>query len=128
MNIVWKYNIYLEGIEIYNISLPCVVKPNAQGSTFGLSYVEKLIDLKPAVIKSQKFDNSTLIEQYITGKEIIDNIDIFKRRGLPYPFRVAFKLSNIDPYYTRFDSEFIMKLKDGITYEGTGIMEIMDLH
>ena len=48
--------------------------------------------------------------------------------GLPYPFRVAFNLSNIDPYYTRFDSEFTMKLKDGITYEGTGIMEIMDLH
>ncbi len=64
----------------------------------------------------------------ISGKEIIDNIDIFKRMGLPYPFRVAFNISNIDPYYTRFDSEFTMKLKGGIIYKGTGIMEIMDLH
>ena len=72
---------YEEGTEISNISLPCVVKPNAQGSTFGLSYVEKLIDLKPAVIKSQKFDNSTLIEQYITGKEI--TVGIINERPLP---------------------------------------------
>ena len=72
---------YEEGTEISNISLPCVVKPNAQGSTFGLSYVDKLIDLKPAVIKSQKFDNSTLIEQYITGKEI--TVGIINERPLP---------------------------------------------
>jgi len=72
---------YEEGTEISNILLPCVVKPNAQGSTFGLSYVEKLIDLKPAVIKSQKFDNSTLIEQYITGKEI--TVGIINERPLP---------------------------------------------
>ena len=72
---------YEKGIEISDISLPCVVKPNAQGSTFGLSYVEKLIDLEPAVIESQKFDDSTLIEQYISGKEI--TVGIINELPLP---------------------------------------------
>jgi len=61
---------FKEGLAITDISLPCIVKPSEQGSTFGLSYVEKAKDLKPAITNSQKFDNTTLIEKYIPGKEI----------------------------------------------------------
>ena len=57
-------------LEISDISFPCIVKPNAQGSTFGLSYVEKAKDLVPAIMNSQKFDKSILIEEYISGTEI----------------------------------------------------------
>ena len=59
-----------EGLEIANVFMPCIVKPNAQGSTFGLSYVEKAKDLRPAIMNSKKFDKSILIEEYISGKEI----------------------------------------------------------
>ncbi len=64
----------------------------------------------------------------ISGTEIIDNIDILKFMGVPNPFKMALNVSNIDPYYTRFDSKFKMRLSDGTQFEGTGIMEIMDLH
>ena len=54
--------------------------------------------------------------------------------NLPLPLNIfkpminlSFKASGIDPYYTRFSSNFILKFNDGTFYEGTGIMEIMDL-
>ena len=70
-----------EGIEITEVSFPCIVKPNAQGSTFGLSYVEKAKDLIPAVKNSQKFDKSTIIEEYISGKEI--TVGIIQESPMP---------------------------------------------
>ena len=76
-----KWVEFEEGIEISDVSLPCIVKPNAQGSTFGLSYVEKAKDLKPAIMNSQKFDKSTLIEEYITGKEI--TVGIIQESPMP---------------------------------------------
>ena len=70
----------------------------------------------------------------ISGNEIIDNIEIFKRLSLPAPLNIikpavnlAFKSSGIDPFYTRFASTFILKIDENIEIEGTGVMEIMDL-
>ena len=57
------------------------------------------------------------------------NIDIFERAGLlSLPMKLSFSPFGIDPYYTRFSSNFNLRLSDGTTYEGTGVMEIMDLH
>ena len=70
----------------------------------------------------------------ISGNEIIDNIEIFKRLSLPAPLNIikpavnlAFKSSGIDPFYTRFASTFILKIDENTEIEGTGVMEIMDL-
>ena len=70
----------------------------------------------------------------ISGNEIIDNIEIFKRLSLPAPLSIikpavnlAFKSSGIDPFYTRFASTFILKIDENTEIEGTGVMEIMYL-
>jgi hypothetical protein len=54
--------------------------------------------------------------------------------SLPTPFNLfkpivnlAFKTSRIDPFYTRFASTFELRLNSGQTFDGTGVMEIMDL-
>tara|TARA_B100001287_G_C22607120_1_gene493282 strand:+ start:92 stop:991 length:900 start_codon:yes stop_codon:yes gene_type:complete len=70
-----------KSLEIVDVFLPCIVKPNAQGSTFGLSYVEKAKDLKPAVMNSQKFDKNILIEEYISGREI--TVGIIQESPMP---------------------------------------------
>ena len=76
-----KWVEFEKGLEITDIFLPCIVKPNAQGSTFGLSYVEEAKDLIPAIINSQKFDKSILIEEYISGKEI--TVGIIQESPMP---------------------------------------------
>ena len=70
----------------------------------------------------------------ISGNQIIDNIEIFKRLSLPAPLNLfkpavnfAFRSSGIDPFYTRFASSFVLKIDEDIAIDGTGVMEIMDL-
>ena len=49
-----------------------VIKPNDQGSTFGISIVDSgnLDDMMEAVKKAAKYSDNVLIEKYIAGKEI----------------------------------------------------------
>ena len=67
--------------EIPKSFFPCIVKPNAQGSTFGLSLVDKKSDLNKAVSNSLKFDKDILIEEYISGREI--TVGILDGKALP---------------------------------------------
>ena len=63
----------------------------------------------------------------IEGNTVIDNSDIFKRMGVPMPIRWAMNKSQIDPYYTRFNSNVSMSLKNQDIKSGYGVLEIMDL-
>jgi len=62
----------------------------------------------------------------ITGEEIIDNSELFKRMGMPWPFRFVLNQAKIDPYYTRFESNLNYSNKSQ-SEEGFGVLEIMDL-
>lgn len=63
----------------------------------------------------------------IKGKSVLDNSSLFKRMGMPLPLRLAMGAAKIDPFYTRFDSDLTLKLKDGAKLGGFGVFEIMDL-
>ena len=62
----------------------------------------------------------------ISGQEVIDNTNLFKRAGLPWPIRWAMSQAKIDPYYTRFNSNLSYEL-DGNAEDGYGVLEVMDL-
>ncbi len=49
---------------------PLVVKPNAEGSTLGLSIVRHPSELEPAIHKAGEHDSQVLVEQYIEGREL----------------------------------------------------------
>ncbi len=55
---------------IEKVGLPCFVKPNANGSSFGISRVNRLEDLRPAIAKAAAEGGDTLIESFIEGTEI----------------------------------------------------------
>ena len=52
------------------IGLPVIVKPNAQGSTIGMSIVREEAEMDAATTLAYKYDDTVLIEQFITGTEI----------------------------------------------------------
>lgn len=52
------------------LGLPIIVKPNDAGSSVGISRVECLEDLKPAVQKALQYSRSVLLEEYIPGREL----------------------------------------------------------
>jgi D-alanine-D-alanine ligase len=65
-----KENNIVEQEIINRVKLPCFVKPNGAGSSFGISKVKKKEDLKKAINSALQHDNKVLIEQFIDGIEI----------------------------------------------------------
>ena len=52
------------------IALPCIVKPNALGSTIGMAIARTSAEISLAVEAAFGYDDTVLIEQFITGTEI----------------------------------------------------------
>lgn len=55
---------------IEKLGLPCFVKPNNGGSSFGVTKVAKEQDLLSAIEKALKEDNEVIIESFIDGIEL----------------------------------------------------------
>lgn len=65
---------------------PLIVKPNAEGSTVGLSFVKSPEELEPAIRRALRFGGGCLVEEWITGMEI--SVPILGDRALP-PVEIA---------------------------------------
>lgn len=57
-----------ESIDV-QLGYPLIVKPNAQGSTIGLSLVRNRGELKAAIEKAGKFDKEVMLEAFVSGRE-----------------------------------------------------------
>lgn len=75
--IIAAKSIFLSKGMVYNVEelvkevgLPCMVKPNRAGSSFGISKVEKLEDLEGALKQAFDIDYQILIEEFIEGTEV----------------------------------------------------------
>lgn len=55
---------------IDQVGLPCFVKPNRAGSSFGISKVSEIAQLKPAIEAAYKEDSELLIEAALVGTEV----------------------------------------------------------
>ena len=55
---------------IKQLKLPCFVKPNGNGSSFGISKVKSIEELMPAIDKAFKHDEYILIESLLIGTEV----------------------------------------------------------
>jgi D-alanine--D-alanine ligase len=69
------------GDAVPKVDLPAVVKPNGQGSTVGLSFVESLGDLKEAIDRALAHCDEALVEELIIGIEI--SVPVIGDRALP---------------------------------------------
>lgn len=61
------------------VGLPCFVKPNRAGSSFGISKVNTQEDLIPAIEKAFKEDIEIIIETALVGTEV--SVGTFKKDG-----------------------------------------------
>jgi len=65
----YSYEKILQKIKA-EFTFPLIVKPNDQGSTFGLTVCEKEDDIEKALTLSFQFSNKTLVEEFIPGREL----------------------------------------------------------
>lgn len=60
---------------------PCVIKPNDEGSTIGLTICRKESEVAEAINKAGKLSNKILIEEYIPGHEL--TVAVLDQQALP---------------------------------------------
>jgi D-alanine-D-alanine ligase len=63
---------------IAKVGLPCFVKPNKSGSSFGISKVKTLEELIPAIENAYKEDTEIIIESFLDGPEVSVGVINFK--------------------------------------------------
>jgi len=64
--------------ELAAMKFPLFVKPNKNGSSYGVYKIEKHEDLVPAIEKSFEFDNEVIVEGFLKGREFSNGV---VRRG-----------------------------------------------
>jgi D-alanine-D-alanine ligase len=67
------------------IGLPCFVKPNDSGSSFGVSKVKKSEDLMDAIETAFKESNEVLIEAFMDGREVACGVVKSKNKAIILP-------------------------------------------
>jgi D-alanine-D-alanine ligase len=74
----------LEGFKEY-FSLPLFVKPNAGGSSIGMSRVNDFEDLEDAIQRAFKEDDEVLVEEFIEGTEVTCGLLKNKNEMIVFP-------------------------------------------
>ncbi len=59
---------------IAKIGLPCFVKPNDGGSSFGITKVKKEAGLEQAILLALKHGTQAIIESFISGRELTNGV------------------------------------------------------
>jgi D-alanine-D-alanine ligase len=80
------------------LSLPVIVKPASQGSTIGITLVDRDSDYKAALTDAYKYGDRVLVEKFIKGREltvsvigetVYPTVEIIPRRGI-YDFKAKY--------------------------------------
>ncbi|QBZ98487.1 D-alanine--D-alanine ligase [Flavobacterium sangjuense] len=67
------------------VGLPCFVKPNKSGSSFGISKVKTKDELLPAIANAYKEDNEIIIESFLDGTEVSVGVINYKGETVVLP-------------------------------------------
>jgi D-alanine-D-alanine ligase len=80
---------------IYQVGLPCFVKPSDGGSSFGASKVKSAGELLPAIKLALEHGTQCLVEKFVSGTEV--TCGVFKTKG---------KITVLPPTEIRSKNEF----------------------
>jgi D-alanine-D-alanine ligase len=100
-----KGNNIVEQEIIDRVKLPCFVKPNGAGSSFGISKVKKKEDLTKAINSALQHDNKVLIEQFIDGIEISCGVYTNKNNTQALPITEIVTENEFFDYQAKYKGE-----------------------
>lgn len=70
---------------VEKLGLPIFIKPNAGGSSFGVTKVKTQDEVEPAIKNAWNESNDALIEQFIDGKEFTCGLVKIKNKKIVFP-------------------------------------------
>jgi D-alanine-D-alanine ligase len=90
-----------------DFGLPCVIKPANEGSSVGVSVVEHIAQIAPAVVAARAFHGDVIVEDYIAGTEVFVGILDGKVLG-SVEVRPATKFYDYEAKYKRTDTQYLI--------------------
>ncbi len=108
-----------EGIAL-DLGFPCMVKPNAEGSTLGSSRACNTEELEEALVTALRFDEVVLVERYIRGREL--TVGLLGEGPEPLPVLEVVASKGVYDYeckYTQGMTEYLVPapIPDGLSAE-----------
>ena len=62
-------NVQWDVSDILNLGLPLFIKPNSNGSSYGVSKVKNEEEIEPAVSRAFQYDDEVIVEAFLDGRE-----------------------------------------------------------
>ena len=107
-SILLKKGDHINENEIINIvKLPCFVKPNKNGSSYGVSKVIIKEEIKEKIKKAFKYDNEVLIESFIEGNEVTCGIHNFNENLTTFPCTEIISENEFFDYDAKYNGKSI---------------------
>jgi D-alanine-D-alanine ligase len=94
-----------EDAIVAKVGLPCFVKANKAGSSFGISKVYRKEDLQAAIKHSFKEDNEIIIEQFLDGVEVSVGVISFKGETKVLPITEIVSENDFFDYQAKYEGK-----------------------
>lgn len=90
---------------IQRVGLPCFVKPNKSGSSFGISMVKETDQLQIAIDKAYAEDDEIIIESYLKGTEVSVGVIKFKNETIVLPITEIVSENEFFDYEAKYEGK-----------------------
>ncbi len=97
-------NIDIDSI-IDSVGLPCFVKPNNAGSSFGISKVHTKNEFPAALEKAYKEDSEILIESFLDGTEVSVGVINYKKETIVLPITEIVSENDFFDYEAKYEGK-----------------------
>ncbi|MBI9063428.1 MAG: D-alanine--D-alanine ligase [Marinilabiliaceae bacterium] len=89
---------------VEKVGLPCFVKPNAGGSSFGITKVKTANELKPAIEKAFTESDEIIIEQFLGGTEVTCGLYKTKDESVIFPLTEVISENEFFDFEAKYDA------------------------
>lgn len=88
---------------VKEVGLPCFVKPNADGSSFGISKVREIKNLENAIVKAFNEGKEVIIEEFIEGLEVTCGLVKTHKEEIVFPITEVIPKNDFFDYEAKYD-------------------------
>lgn len=97
--------------EIINkVGLPCFVKPNDAGSSFGVSKVKMIEELSPAIEKAFNEGKEVIIERFLNGTEVTCGVVKTKHNEVVLPITEIVSQNEFFDYAAKYTASLVEEI------------------
>ncbi len=94
-----------EDTIIEKIGLPCFIKPNDSGSSFGVTKVTSREAIRPALEKAFKESNDVMIEAFMNGTELANGCYKTRKNSVVLPITEVVSKNEFFDYNAKYNGE-----------------------